>query len=79
MAPLSRVVDAFLKSTLEMWHRFGATSEPHLWTKVISTSLAGPAVVTRDADFESNPVADLIASHGLANGDDDTGRFMAKR
>jgi len=78
MAPLSRVVDAFLKGSLEVRHRFGATSEPHARAKVISTSLAGPTVVTRYTNFQCDPVANLEPVYGFPDSDDDTCRLMPK-
>jgi hypothetical protein len=72
------MVNPFLKRTLEMWNGFGATSEPHLWAEVISSSLAGPAVVAWHSDLEGNSVTDAEPAHTITNCLDHTRRLVAK-
>jgi hypothetical protein len=67
VAPFRGVVDAFLERALEVRHRLGATSEPHLWAKVVSTSLTGPTIVTRHANLQCDALANLEAGDSFAN------------
>lgn len=68
VAPFCGMVDAFLERALEVRHRLRATSEPHLRTEVISTSLTCPTVVTRHTNLERHPVTNLEAADSVADG-----------
>jgi hypothetical protein len=79
MAPLRRVVDAFLEGSLEVRHRLGTTAEPHPRAKVISTSLTRPTIVTRHTNLQCHTVANLEAGYGFSDGNDDTCRLVPQR
>lgn len=79
MAPLGRVIDPLLESALVVRHGFCATAEPHFGAEVITAALTRPAVVARYANFERHSVIDSETRYLLANSDNNTSRFMAKR
>jgi hypothetical protein len=72
------MVDPLLQSTLEMRHALRTTSKSHLLAEIIPSFPADCALTARNADFESDTVADVEAIDGWADSYDDTGRFMAK-
>jgi hypothetical protein len=55
---------------------FGAAPESQPCAKVISPSIAMPAIVARDADFQRHPVADKISGHAFADSLDRPGRLV---
>jgi hypothetical protein len=71
VAPFCGVIDTFLKRALKMRHRLGATSEPHPGAKVIATSLTCPTVVTRHANLQRHPLANLEACDSVPDGYND--------
>jgi hypothetical protein len=77
VAPLCGMIDTLLEGTLEMRHRFGATSKPHLGAQVVAAPLARPAVVTRHTDFQSNAFTNLVTRDILTNCNDNSSRLMA--
>lgn len=72
------MIDPFLKRTLEMWDRFGATPEPHFRTQVVSASLTSPAVVAWHPDFECDSVSDTETVHAISNRFHHSRRLVAK-
>jgi hypothetical protein len=77
VAPFCRMVDTLLQSPLEMRYGFGTTPKPHFGAQVVASPLTRPAVVTGHADFQCNPLANLVTSDILPDGDYDPGRLVA--
>jgi hypothetical protein len=77
VAPFCGMVDALLEGPLEMRHRFGATSKPHLRAEVVASPLARSAVVTRNANLQCYPFANLVTGDILPDGNHNSGRLVA--
>jgi len=73
------VVDFLLQRALEMREALCGTPESHLLTEVVAAFPADETVAAWDADFQSDAVAEGEVLHVGADGDDDTGGFMAQR
>ena len=73
------MIDSFLKSSLEMRDALRTTSEPHLFAKIVSPFPANCTLTARNANFESDSVANCEAINLRSNAHNYTGRFMAKR
>jgi hypothetical protein len=70
------VIQLLLERALKMGDRLGAAPEAHLFAEIISSCKASPARITRHANFQSDPIADMEARHTFANGLDHPGRLM---
>jgi hypothetical protein len=79
VAPFRGVVDAFLERALKVRHRLRTTPEPHPTAKVITTSLACPAVVTRHTNFQCYPVANLEACNRIPDSYHNPGALVPER
>ncbi len=73
------MIDPLLKSSLEVRHALGATSEFHLLAKIIPPFPAYSTLTTRNANFERNTVSDRKARNLWPNGHNYAGRFMSQR
>lgn len=79
MAPRSRVVDALLQRALEVWEALAAAAEAQIFADVVAALVAASAGSARQADFESDLVADFEVCDAGADGGDDAGALVAER
>lgn len=79
MTPRRRVVDALLQRSLEVWHRFGTTPEPHAFAQVIPASAADATLTTGDADLKGDAVTDVEASYLWPDSNDSARGLVTER
>jgi hypothetical protein len=78
VTPSCRVINSFLKSSLEMGNALCATPEFHLLAKIISSFPTDSTLATRNSDFECHTISNLKAMNLRPNSYYDTRRFMSK-
>lgn len=79
VAPRRGVVDSLLQCALVVRNTLSAGPELHLLAEVVSTLAADGALSTRDANFESNTIAELEAGDEGPDGDDLARGLVAER
>lgn len=79
MAPSSRVVYPLLERPLEVRETLRATPKAHLLAEVIPAFSAYTAVSARHADLQGYAVAEGIAAHLRAYGDDHARGLVTER
>lgn len=77
MAPLRRVVDSLLESSLVMRNTFGATPKPKLLAEVIPPFPADGACVAGHADLQSHPVPETESGDLGSNSNHNTRGLVA--
>lgn len=77
MAPLCRVVDSLLKSTLIMRETLRAAPKPKLLAKVVATFPANAASIARHTDLQGDSISKTKPGHVGAYADHNARGLMA--